>query len=81
MYSQITFKDGKPEQNNFDNYRLIRHNEAPKEIEVHFVENDIKPTVLGNHHSLRLWVLWLMHYIGLQVNATIINHLLLIKKY
>ena len=47
MYSQITFKDGKPEQNNFDNYRLIRHNEAPKEIEVHFVENDIKPTGLG----------------------------------
>ena len=47
MYSQITFKNGKPEQNNFDNYRLIRHNEAPKEIEVHFVENNIKPTGLG----------------------------------
>ena len=47
MYSQITFKDGKPEQNNFDGYRLIRHNEAPKEIEVHFVENEISPTGLG----------------------------------
>ena len=47
MYSQITFKDGKPEQNNFDEYRLIRHNEAPKEIEVHFVENEISPTGLG----------------------------------
>ena len=30
MYSAITFKDGVPEQNNFDRYRLIRHSEAPK---------------------------------------------------
>ncbi len=47
MYSQITFKDGKPEQNNFDSYRLIRHHEAPKEIEVHFVKNETDPTGLG----------------------------------
>jgi CO/xanthine dehydrogenase Mo-binding subunit len=26
---------------------LIRHGEAPKEIEVHFVQNDIDPTGLG----------------------------------
>jgi isoquinoline 1-oxidoreductase beta subunit len=47
MYSALTFKDGVPEQNNFDKYRLIRHGEAPKEIEVHFVQNDIDPTGLG----------------------------------
>lgn len=47
MYSAITFKDGMPEQNNFDRYRLIRHSEAPKEIEVHFVDNQIDPTGLG----------------------------------
>ena len=47
MYSAITFKDGVPEQNNFDKYRLIRHNEAPKSIEVHFVQNKIDPTGLG----------------------------------
>ncbi len=47
MYSAITFKDGVPEQNNFDKYRLIRHNEAPKSIEVHFVKNKIDPTGLG----------------------------------
>src|SRR6056300_199444 len=47
MYSAMTFKDGVPEQNNFDKYRLIRHGEAPKEIEVHFVENQIDPTGLG----------------------------------
>lgn len=47
MYSEITFRSGKPEQKNFDTYRLIRHPEAPKEIEVFFVENGIDPTGLG----------------------------------
>ncbi|MCA0933888.1 molybdopterin-dependent oxidoreductase [Lutimonas saemankumensis] len=47
MYSEITVKEGVPEQNNFDKYRLIRHSEAPKAIEVHFVENEIDPTGLG----------------------------------
>jgi len=47
MFSELTFKDGAPEQKNFDRYRLIRHSEAPKSIEVHFVENDIDPTGLG----------------------------------
>ncbi|MEO1052428.1 MAG: molybdopterin cofactor-binding domain-containing protein [Bacteroidota bacterium] len=47
MYSQLTFKDGVPQQSNFNTYQLIRHNQAPKAIEVHFVENDIDPTGLG----------------------------------
>ncbi|RMG64849.1 MAG: xanthine dehydrogenase family protein molybdopterin-binding subunit [Bacteroidetes bacterium] len=47
MYSGLTFKNGQPEQNNFHQYRLIRHSEAPKKIEVHFVQNDIHPTGLG----------------------------------
>ncbi len=47
MYSAITFKDGAPEQNNYTTYRLIRHNEAPKSIEVHFVKSEIDPTGLG----------------------------------
>jgi CO/xanthine dehydrogenase Mo-binding subunit len=47
MYSELTFKNGQPDQDNFDSYRLIRHAEAPKSIEVHFVENDIDPTGLG----------------------------------
>lgn len=47
MYSGLTFKEGVPDQNNFHRYRLIRHSEAPKEIEVHFVQNDIDPTGLG----------------------------------
>lgn len=47
MYSQMTFADGKPAQRNFHNYRLIRHSEAPRAIEVFFVENGIDPTGLG----------------------------------
>ncbi|MDR8391888.1 molybdopterin-dependent oxidoreductase [Aliifodinibius sp. S!AR15-10] len=47
MYSQLTFKDGTPDQNNFDQYRLIRHREAPDEIEVFFADNNIDPTGLG----------------------------------
>lgn len=46
-YSQMTFADGKPQQSNFDTYRLIRYKEAPKEIESYFVDNGIDPTGLG----------------------------------
>lgn len=46
-YAQMTFKDGVPEQQNFDSYHLIRNNEAPKEIESYFVDNGIDPTGLG----------------------------------
>jgi isoquinoline 1-oxidoreductase beta subunit len=47
FYGELTFKEGVPEQNNFDTYRMIRHGEAPKVIEVHFVKNEIDPTGLG----------------------------------
>lgn len=46
MYGNITFKDGVPEQTNYNNYRLIRLNEIP-DVEVHFVDNGIEPTGLG----------------------------------
>lgn len=47
LYSAITFKEGVPQQSNFDKYRLIRHGEAPEAIEVHFVKSDTDPTGLG----------------------------------
>jgi isoquinoline 1-oxidoreductase beta subunit len=47
MYSEIGFNEGVPDRDNFDSYRLIRHNEAPEQIEVHFVDNGIDPTGLG----------------------------------
>jgi len=47
FYGALTHKNGAAEQSNFHNYRMIRHNEAPKKIDVHFVQNDIDPTGLG----------------------------------
>ena len=47
LYGVLTFRDGVPDKRNFDAYRMIRHGEAPKTIDVHFVENDIDPTGLG----------------------------------
>ena len=46
MFGKLSFKDGAPEQNNFNTYRLIRINEIPA-IEAHFVDNGIDPTGLG----------------------------------
>ncbi len=47
MYSSMTFSNGKPDQQNFNQYRLIRMSEAPLEIETFFVGNGIDPTGLG----------------------------------
>src|SRR5260221_11126826 len=47
LYSGLTFVDGGPDQKNFDKYRMIRHREAPKTIDVHFVQNEIDPKRLG----------------------------------
>ncbi|MEL6926918.1 MAG: molybdopterin cofactor-binding domain-containing protein, partial [Bacteroidota bacterium] len=47
MYSALSFENGAPKQSNFDSYRLIRHAEAPEEIETFFVDNGINPTGLG----------------------------------
>jgi isoquinoline 1-oxidoreductase beta subunit len=46
MYSKLSFKDGVPEQKNFNTYRLIRMKEIP-EVETHFIDNGIDPTGLG----------------------------------
>ena len=46
LYGKISFDKGVPEQSNFNNYRLIRMKEIP-EIDVHFVDNGISPTGLG----------------------------------
>ncbi|TRO63354.1 xanthine dehydrogenase family protein molybdopterin-binding subunit [Christiangramia sabulilitoris] len=47
LYSEITFKDGAPQKSNFDTYNLIRHKQAPKKIDVHFIDNGVDPTGLG----------------------------------
>lgn len=47
MYSEMKFDNGQPVHSNFTTYQLIRHSQAPKNIEVFFVENEISPTGLG----------------------------------
>lgn len=46
MFGNLTFENGIAKQNNFDTYRLIRMKEVP-EIDVHYVDNGIDPTGLG----------------------------------
>jgi len=47
MYGKMAIEKGVPQSSNFDTYRMIRHHEAPKKIDVHFVKNDIDPTGMG----------------------------------
>jgi isoquinoline 1-oxidoreductase subunit beta len=47
MYGKINFTKGVPDASNFHQYRMIRHNEAPKAIEIHFVENGLDPSGMG----------------------------------
>jgi len=46
MFGNLVFENGLPKQKNFDSYRLIRMKEVP-EIDVHFIDNGIDPTGLG----------------------------------
>jgi isoquinoline 1-oxidoreductase beta subunit len=46
-FGEMAFENGAPTKTNFDKYRMIRHKEAPKKIEVHFVQNNEDPTGLG----------------------------------
>jgi isoquinoline 1-oxidoreductase subunit beta len=46
LYSRITLKDGKVEQSNFGDYRVLRMNEMPR-VEVHLVGGGDRPTGVG----------------------------------
>lgn len=46
LHGEITIKDGAVEQNNFNDYPVVRMNEAPA-IEVHIVASTEKPTGVG----------------------------------
>ncbi len=47
MFGEMSFSDGRPDKSNFNDYRMIRIMEAPREIDVHFVQNEIAPTGMG----------------------------------
>ena len=46
LYGEITLKDGRVEQGNFDSYQILRMNEAPA-VEVHVIDNGDQPGGLG----------------------------------
>ncbi len=46
MYERITIAQGRPQQQNFDSYRLMRLAEAPT-VDVHFVPSTRPPTGIG----------------------------------
>lgn len=47
LYGELSFKEGVPQKSNFTTYRLIRMNEAPSSIDIHFVTSDQDPTGMG----------------------------------
>ncbi len=47
FFGELAFENGVPTKTNFDKYRMIRHAEAPKKIEVYFVDSKEDPTGLG----------------------------------
>jgi isoquinoline 1-oxidoreductase beta subunit len=47
LFGELQFNNGVPDKNNFHKYRMIRHSEAPRAIDVHFVKSDIDPTGMG----------------------------------
>ena len=46
LYGEVTLKNGRVEQSNFNDYRVLRMNEAPA-IEVHLIRNNEKPGGIG----------------------------------
>jgi isoquinoline 1-oxidoreductase subunit beta len=46
LYGEITLKDGRVEQGNFDNYQALRINEAPT-IEVYMIDSNEEPGGIG----------------------------------
>ena len=47
LYGEITWREGRPVQSNFNDYRVARMNVAPKEIRVHLVPSEAKPGGIG----------------------------------
>jgi isoquinoline 1-oxidoreductase beta subunit len=46
LYGQVTLKDGRVEQENFDTYRVLRHSEAPT-VETYIVPSTAAPSGVG----------------------------------
>jgi isoquinoline 1-oxidoreductase subunit beta len=47
LYGEITFREGRAQQNNFNDFQVARMNMAPRETHVHIVESDAPPGGVG----------------------------------
>jgi isoquinoline 1-oxidoreductase beta subunit len=47
LYTEVSFRDGAVVNSNFHDYPVLRIDEAPPEIHVHFTNTDATPTGLG----------------------------------
>ena len=47
MFGEITATNGRIDQKNFDGFRVARMNDAPVQVNVHFVESGNLPTGVG----------------------------------
>jgi isoquinoline 1-oxidoreductase beta subunit len=47
LYGEITWREGRPVQSNFSDYKVARMDVAPKEIRVHLVSSEAKPGGIG----------------------------------
>ncbi len=47
LMQEITLKDGKVQQGNFDTYPALRMHDSPRQIEVHLMESDERPFGVG----------------------------------
>ena len=49
LMTEISFKDGKVQQSNFDDYQVLRISDAPRETHVHIVPHgfDVPPGGVG----------------------------------
>jgi len=47
LYGEITFHEGRAQQNNFNDFQVARMTAAPRETRVHIVERDAPPGGVG----------------------------------
>jgi len=47
MHQEITLKNGRVQQTNYDKHGMVRLAQAPPEIEIHFAKSTYSPTGLG----------------------------------
>lgn len=47
LYQEITVENGAVRESNFSDYQVLRHGNAPRDIEVHIIKNSFSPTGMG----------------------------------